>query len=236
MKVVVYTAIFGDYDTLKDPYRYFSQGIDYICFTNQNIESDIWKVIKVPLWNNNPIKTARMYKILPHKYLSEYDVSIWVDANILIKGDLMELIIYNKYDFYCYSHYAVIGTYRDCVYEEAKIVLYLEKDIPEKVYKQMTKYYNERYPKNNGLYITTILIRNHNNVSVIDAMNRWWKEVMDGSHRDQLSINYAIYNSNLINFYCNNSQKQFDSYFKRLSHKYQLFYIGSELTNSQIGK
>ena len=37
MKKVIYTAIFGDYDNLVEPY-YIPDGFDFICFTD-NLES-----------------------------------------------------------------------------------------------------------------------------------------------------------------------------------------------------
>ena len=35
---------------------------------------------------------ARKYKLLPHRFLSQYDVSIWMDGNFLIRDDLNELL------------------------------------------------------------------------------------------------------------------------------------------------
>ena len=96
--VVVYTAIFGDYDFLYEP-TVTPDNVDFICFTdNKNMESDIWKIRNVlPLYNNSELKNphvrnARKYKSLPHRFLSEYEYSVWVDGNATTRGDVNTLI------------------------------------------------------------------------------------------------------------------------------------------------
>jgi hypothetical protein len=46
-KIVVYTCIIGDYDTLKD-ISGEKNGIDYICFTDKKITSDVWQIREIP--------------------------------------------------------------------------------------------------------------------------------------------------------------------------------------------
>ncbi|EOC5688769.1 hypothetical protein ACI5AD_003952, partial [Cronobacter sakazakii] len=46
-KFVVYTALFGDYDELE-PIPSGESNIEYICFTDQNIQdAKGWKIIKI---------------------------------------------------------------------------------------------------------------------------------------------------------------------------------------------
>ena len=45
---VIYTAIFGDYDTLKEP-LVITPGWKYICYTDQDFESKVWEIKKVKL-------------------------------------------------------------------------------------------------------------------------------------------------------------------------------------------
>jgi len=43
-RLVIYTAIIGNYDTLKDP-EYIDENCDYVCFTdNRELKSDIWQI------------------------------------------------------------------------------------------------------------------------------------------------------------------------------------------------
>lgn len=82
-KIVCYTCITGGYDSLKDP-LVVSKGIDYICFTdNTFLRSKIWQTRLIPKELNylSNVKKQRIVKICPHRYLKEYDISIWVDGS-----------------------------------------------------------------------------------------------------------------------------------------------------------
>ena len=96
-KKVVYTCITNDYDILNEP-KYISLGFDYICFTdNSSLKSDVWQIRPLPKETEglSEVKKQRFIKINPHLYLKEYDISIWVDGNVELKGDLNELIDWN---------------------------------------------------------------------------------------------------------------------------------------------
>jgi hypothetical protein len=97
-KVVVYTAIFGGYDFLYEP-TVKPNNVDYVCFTDsKDMKSDTWDIrYTLPLYNNpelkNPaVRNARKYKALPHRFLPEYEYSVWVDGNAQCRGDVNELI------------------------------------------------------------------------------------------------------------------------------------------------
>ena len=65
--IVVYTAIFNNYDKLKDP-LIVDKDVDYVCFTDsQDVVSNIWKVIKINEFHRDSRRTARLIKILAHK-------------------------------------------------------------------------------------------------------------------------------------------------------------------------
>ena len=89
--IVVYTAIFGGYDVLQEP-KVVSQNCDFICFTDTKRKIRGWEVREVKASHGDPTRNARMYKILPHRFLGEYKYSVWVDGNVLVRGDVNELI------------------------------------------------------------------------------------------------------------------------------------------------
>ncbi|MGE9748017.1 hypothetical protein [Escherichia coli] len=77
--IVVYTALFGDYDELIE----IPEGMhkcDFICFTDQQIENNKgWKVIKIENSSDSNVLQNRKYKILPHVFcLSMNIVSILI--------------------------------------------------------------------------------------------------------------------------------------------------------------
>ena len=124
-KNVIYTAIFGGYDNLTEP-SFIPDGWDFVCFTDSDIKSDVWDVRKVKPLYKDSTRNARKYKILPHRFLSEYDVSVWVDGNILIRNNLNELVddYLQDCNIAMMNHNKNILDPRDCIYEEAQTILY----------------------------------------------------------------------------------------------------------------
>ena len=210
MKIAIYTSIFGGYDDLIDE-QYQMDGVDYICFTDRDLESETWKVIKSTPIYNDPNRNAKKYKILPHRYLRDYDYSIWIDGNIKVISDIRALC--NGDSYKVYDHMQVFDK-RNCIYDEAQAILNFGKinsertpergiknwkDNPKLIVDQMNRYISEGYPKNNGLATNPIIVRNHNDSDVIAVMEDWWSEIKYNSKRDQLSFNYIVW-KNQFNF------------------------------------
>ena len=192
-KKVIYTCITGDYDDLIEP-KYVTPDFDYICFTdNDKLTSDVWQIRKMPkrIANLSKVKQQRYVKINAHKVLKEYDLSIWVDGSVTIKSDLNTFIdkyVNNKCSIYVPEHPS-----RNCIYKEARAVIAMKKDVEENVNPQIDKYKAEEFPSNYGLLQSNIMVRKHNDKKCIKLMECWFKEVENGSHRDQLSFNYACW-------------------------------------------
>ncbi len=229
-KRVVYTAIFDNYDKLLDP-KIISPSFDYICFTDSDIKSDVWKIIKVSPEYKDATRNARKYKILPHRYLSDYQISIWIDGNMVIKGDLDEAVEkYLKNDNMAVYDHSVLpnGEGRDCIYQEAESLLEMikkgkPKDDPQIIQKQMEKYRKEGYPKGNGLISTMIIFRKHNSNEVKQIMEDWWQEVKGYSKRDQLSLNYVLWKNNFNPYYIKENSRD-NKYFKNVPHYSKIAY------------
>ena len=200
MKIAVYTSIFGGYDDLVDD-QFQMDGVDYICFTDRDINSETWKVVKsTPIYNDSN-RNAKKYKILPHRYLKDYDWSVWIDGNIKVISDIRGLCTDDPYKVY--DHMQVFDK-RNCIYEEARAILNFGKinsektpergmknwkDNPNVIVNQMNRYMSEGYPADNGLATNPIIIRNHHDSDVIKNMEDWWTEIKYNSKRDQLSFN-----------------------------------------------
>ena len=115
MKIVVYTSIFGGYDVLHEN-QFKMNGVDYICFTDSDIKSETWKVVKsTPIYNDSN-RNAKKYKILPHRYLKDYDYSVWIDGNILVVSDIRDLVTQHKYQVF--DHNQTRLDPRNCIYKE----------------------------------------------------------------------------------------------------------------------
>ena len=199
---VIYTTIFGDYDTLVDPH-FIDKGWDYICFTdNENLSSDVWEIRKCTPYYTDLTRSAKRYKILPHRFLKEYGYSIFVDGNMTVRGYVDQLL--NGYNVSFFDHAQNKLDPRNCIYKEADTILQLGiknngnyKDSPVLIQNQISRYKKEGYPKNNGLITGMIILRKHNEKDCIEAMEEWWNEIKYNSKRDQLSFNYVAWKTDL---------------------------------------
>lgn len=221
--LVIYTAIFGKKDKLREP-KYKPENADFVCFTDNDFKSKTWKVIKTEGIPGDSVRSARMRKILPHKYFPNYEYSLWVDGNLNVKGNVNKLIDeYLKDVNLAIFDHAKNKDSRDCVYDEAEAIYgamdrgrykYISREVIEK---QIEKYKNDGYPKKNGLAVTMAIFRRHNEKDVKDTMDFWWNEVKENSPRDQISFNYSVWKNNLKIVYLPGDSRN-NKYFKWYGH------------------
>jgi hypothetical protein len=184
--IIVYSANFGGYDKLLEPI-YKDKNCRYILFTDQNIKSQMWEVIKLPSPNDlDSQRLARYYKLNPHLVLPAHNYSVWVDSCIKIKKfDVKSMINTNYADVCCYKH-----PRRDCLYKEAEVCKSLKLDYANIIDNQIQRYQQQNFPCKFGLFDTAIMIRK-NEPHVNRFNDLWWQEVKNGSRRDQLSQMYV---------------------------------------------
>ena len=200
-KRVIYTSVFGGYDKVTEQ---SSDGWDWKCFSEEN---------STPLYEDNN-RNAKKFKVLPHRYLQDYEYSIFIDGNMDVRGNLDELV--DKYlsdkNVAFFSHNNNKLDARICPFKEAQTIIELGnknmkltpergmlnyKDDPYLIQKQMTKYAMLGFPRNNGLITGMVILRRHNEKDCIKTMEDWWKEIKYGSKRDQLSFNYCAWKNRL---------------------------------------
>ncbi len=197
--IAVYTAIFGGKDALLPQKRI--PGVDFICFADKRMRASPWDVRVVPSKNADPNRCAKEFKILPHRFLKEYDVSIWIDGNFLVVGDVINLAenVLAENSMAAFDHNETGFDARNCIYKEYESIMAMMagrealKDDPKKMRCQVERYRKEGYPEEYGLISGGVLVRRHKDSSLIRVMERWWNEIETGSRRDQLSFNYAAW-------------------------------------------
>jgi len=198
-KKCVYTVLIGNYEKLNEQLVAKNSNIDFICFTDdENLTSDTWQIINVdPIFPLDNIRSAREIKIAPHRYLQQYETSLYIDNSITLKvipEEIFENILSSEYDFYCIKH-----SFRDTVLDEFEEVLSLSYDKQNTIMEQFNAYSlidHELFFQKP--YCGGFLVRNHNKISIINAMNDWLAQVMRYSRRDQLSLNYVIRKHNIM--------------------------------------
>lgn len=204
-KTVIYTAIYGGKDSLVNPPAI--EGCDYVCFTDdQAVTADIWKIHYMPgLFGDNGRMNAKVYKVLPHKYLKDYEYSVWIDGNFTPdKYGFVEFVtssLQEKSLAVFKHHNSVVDPndryFRDCLFDEAEICMQLELDNPDTILRQVQKYEAEGFPINYGLFAATITLRKHNDPKIIEVMESWWQEINNFSSRDQISFPYVLAKHNI---------------------------------------
>ena len=186
-KTVIYTAVFGG-DNCDCLLSHFP-GFDFICFTDKKKISTKWK-IKLVKPNLSPEILNRKYKILAHRYLKNYENSMYVDANIRILKNPKNLIhnVIKNSNFAVSKHFL-----RECLYDEALAVLKSSRFNNGLIFRQILNYAVKGMPQNYGLSENSIIIRKHNKSNIKKFMERWWYEITRKSHRDQISLPFLLW-------------------------------------------
>ena len=178
-----------------------NSNLDFICFSdNKNLISDSWKIIYCdPVFPSDIKRSSRYPKIVPHRYLQNYDLSLYIDNSVrLIKSPEIILtdLFQNNYDIALFSH-----SYRETVLDEFTEVARLGYDKQEIIAEQLHAYeISSPHILKQRPYNGTFIIRKHNKPSIKNAMEDWLAQVLRYSRRDQLSLNYILdkYNNNVL--------------------------------------
>lgn len=220
-KWVVYTAAFGSNEQVRVmPQKHFA-GIDFICFTDRPRKTRGWQQVIVP----QPIagdltRCNRFYKLQPHNVLPQYERSIYIDSNYIVKKIPADFFASQMQgcNLLVFDHAQNIADPRNCVYDELDAILALAKQGKAKddvatMQKQIAAYRAEGYPAQNGLISGGILIRNHLQPDIIPVMDSWWQMVRTQSKRDQLSFNYVAWKHGFAFCYLPGDSRRGNPYF-----------------------
>ncbi len=216
-KKIVYTAIFGNYDEIKEP-EYINDDWDYVCFTdNRNLTSKTFTIKYVNAIFENKTKNARMIKILSHLFLIGYKHSLWIDGNVKLRGrNINELVDKYKDDYIALHQHEK----RQCIYSEAIACIQAAKDNQDIINIQIQEYKTQKMPENIGLVETAEILRNQKHPKVKLLNEKWWDELNRFSIRDQLSFNYICWKNDL-NYRIMGGIQWIDPYFNIYKHGIQ---------------
>lgn len=192
-RIAVYTCIIGGYDRPWEP-QFKPGNVDYLLVTDGDIpQESAWKGIDIRTIDGLPAldqsRVSRYVKLHPHLFLKDYDYSIYIDGNIKTVGDLRYLV----HLLGACGFAACLHRHRKCIYEEIQQCLRLGKDDPQTMSRQIDVYRQAGMPENYGLIEANLLVRDHHNPVCIEIMERWWREIVRHSRRDQLSLPYVLW-------------------------------------------
>lgn len=215
-KLIIYTALFGKYDILREPTQKFD-GCEFVCFTDQkDLVSEIWEIRYVEDVTRSPILQNRYYKFFPHLIFDNYKYSLYVDANISICANPLDLI--DKYmtgDSFiaCPRHFL-----RDCIYDEAEECIKNGIGRESEIRRLIFDYKSECFPEHYGLAENNIIIRVHSSPYLKCLMDEWWFHINNGPLRDQLSLMYICWKNNCKLKFISESARNGNKYFKYNLH------------------
>ena len=197
-KIVVYTSIFGGYDTILEPY-YVSDMCDYFIITDQKIPGgSIWKKITVEniegFEEMDDYHKSKFCKMMPHILFPEYDYSIWVDGNVQIVADLVPLVdrMEDK---------TAMATFKNplhnCIYTEKNFLICKNAANYEQLEAQINLYKEKGFPKQFGMREFSIIVRKHSDELCQKLMKQWWGHVNRYTMRDQISFPYILWENRM---------------------------------------
>jgi len=203
-KYVIYTVITGGYDDVLQP-LVIDDRFDYILFSNDFKEKQIgiWKVHNIPQPNDistgDNKRLSRYPKCHPETLLSEYESSLYLDANIQItdswiyekcidyanrKVEFASILLSNL------AHPFAPGP-RDDIYEHMYDMCSILIEHDYDVIKQCHKLYKLGFPMHYGLNENNMIFRLHTE-KMKQCDEEWWWWITNYSFRDQFSYMYCL--------------------------------------------
>ncbi len=191
-KVAIYTAIYGSYDNLLEPYC-TPDNCDYFVFSDSVMpqKGSSWKYRETPgkLDGWTDMEKNRYLKMRPHELFPDYRYSIYVDGNIQIITDLTEYVnLLGSSGLGTHLHES-----RNCVYDEMDKVAAVGKETKECINRHRAYMQSTGMPIGYGLLQCSVIVREHHNPVCLSLMNEWWKEFSEYSRRDQISLPHVLY-------------------------------------------
>lgn len=188
-RIAVYTALFGNYDHMLQP-MIRPDNIDYFILTDREFsDGGAWQYLDparfVPAeFRRDPILCNRWCKMHPHLLFPEYDVSLYLDSNLLVVSDLTPLVTaLDHFPVAMFRHWK-----RDCVYREVQACLDARRDTRENLKRHEERLRDQKIPEGWGLLEAPVIARQHHEARCISLMEHWWDNFLSGSRRDQLSL------------------------------------------------
>lgn len=189
-RIAVYTAIFGAYDCIPEPYCK-PNNCDFFIFTDQEFEDGVWKKKSVPdeIEKLSNAEKNRYLKMHPDRVFKDYKYSIYVDGNVQIITDLTEYInILGTVGIGIHLHDS-----RSCVFDELEIIRRTGRESNKNVKRHINYLIETGIPSNYGLLQCNVIVREHSNPICMQIMNEWWQEYMEYTKRDQVSLPHILY-------------------------------------------
>lgn len=167
---------------------------------------------------------AKFPKLIPHVLIPDYDVVLWIDAQVqILAKDYLEMML----DSLGTAEYSFIPHWiRDCIYDEI-VAMYqeqFEKYNGSRSKEQVEYYRTQGMPNHFGLWAGTSWIRQNRSQKSCDIGSRWFNEDIQWntktySSNDQLALAYIIWKYEFKKYIHEVSYKDWNSKIALKPHK-----------------
>ena len=202
-RLVIYTVLTGGKEPLGNPLLWLPAGsttdleLRFVCFTDQQgLSSPVWEIR--PL-GEQPLpgeRLSRRPKALPHEYLPDWDLSLYVDNVIIFKRlpQSSDLATAQPYLFKLFRHEV-----RSHLEEEAATIAQVAYDAMERVCAQLD-FYEKFGPiaEIGPMSTCPVIFRQHNHPAVVRFGVTWWEQILHFSKRDQMSFDFAVRHAGIV--------------------------------------
>jgi len=194
----VFTVLTGNYEPLLEQPAAYESELPFICFTDdENLTSASWQIRTiVPAILRDSSRSSRVPKIVTHRFLPEFDVSLYIDNSVLLTAPAEEALDELLPEGAAMG--AIRHSYRERLGAEFDAVRAAQMDMAEKIDEQR-EHYLLADPSAMELPVLCggIMARRHHDPLVAATMHRWLAHVMRYSRRDQLSLPVVLKQSGL---------------------------------------
>jgi hypothetical protein len=223
-RLVIYTALFGDYDELFQPSPEQAASCDFVIFTDQPSIPVPWRRAQVDFASPDNSKRNRFHKLLPHRLFPQYEWSLYLDANIDLRANPIEFL-----DRYCRlgpAFFVFPHPVRTSIAEELGACIQGRRDDAVLMLRQVARYLDSGFGHAFPLTENNVLLRRHNDPDLVALSEAWWEEVRSKSGRDQLSLPYVVERSGYkdIALFGNDISARTSADFAMRSHRTRSYY------------
>ncbi|MFT6836015.1 MAG: hypothetical protein ACJA0H_002058 [Francisellaceae bacterium] len=216
--IALYRCMFDDYDFILSE-LFIMPNVDYYLFTdNDALDIYPYQKIIVKQDKDNPSISNRAIKMKLPDVLRSYALTIYIDSNVGIMGDLNPLISQFVQDG------AAIGSFshpsHHSLEQEIELCRVLEKGDVNAMEKERQFYLTEPFPIRDRLSDNSVIFRKRYDNNMIAAMDFWFELTKKYSGRDQLSLPAVKGRFNIDDFFFDFSPRtRFNKYFIVFPHK-----------------
>lgn len=206
MKIAIYTAVYDNYEILRDPI--VVNGVDYICFSDDlSLKSDIWNIRYLRNTHKSGLGSmfVKYIKLNSQRYLREYDYVIWIDANIVITNKNILKYLADKLfstNIILFKHHDPNPVLRrNCAYKEAEFSrIHLDKYSEENISDQINNYKQNGFPEEWGLFQSGVFMKNNQCRDVLNFDTAWLEEIYKYGNvfpQCQVSLPYCLWKTRI---------------------------------------